>query len=244
MTTSRTAWPVARCASAARLLSTWLATAGAEYSWSCTVNRQLPSPMCRFTRLATSSGRIRACRLAFAPTTTSVAESNSTTLGVVSCESAFVMTAGRPYSSTYAMHEYVVPRSMPKTLLVTATLLLRGIRPTTGRVECDGSAGPPVHFHVGDTHDRAVGAGETCLHGVCNRPVGGGVRGRQATDRVVPGGVEPVADRRGEWGDAAGVVEDLQQLGAQQSRDAVRVDERAEADHQVVELEHAGDDRG
>ncbi len=27
------------------------------------------------------------------------------------------MTAGRPYSSTWAMQEYVVPRSMPYTLL-------------------------------------------------------------------------------------------------------------------------------
>src|SRR5262249_58795783 len=36
-----------------------------------------------------------------------------------------MITAGRPYSSTCAMHEYVVPRSMPKTLLATENLHAR-----------------------------------------------------------------------------------------------------------------------
>src|SRR6266851_6654980 len=122
ITTSLTGWPRARAASLARLRSTWLEMADAEYSWPWAANRHSPSPMCRLTSDATSSGRILACRLACTPTTTSVGESNSTTDGVVGWESALMMTAGRPYSSTCAMHEYVVPRSMPKTLLATGNL--------------------------------------------------------------------------------------------------------------------------
>src|ERR1022692_1585974 len=113
---------MARVASPARLARIWLDTAGAEYSWPCAAKRHSPSPMCRLTSEATSSGLILACRLACTPTTTSVGESNRTTDGVVGWESALMITAGRPYSSTCAMHEYVVPRSMPKTLLATGIL--------------------------------------------------------------------------------------------------------------------------
>src|SRR5258708_33112070 len=36
-----------------------------------------------------------------------------------------MITGGRPYWSTCPMHEYVVPRSMPKTLLATENLHAR-----------------------------------------------------------------------------------------------------------------------
>src|SRR6266699_7051034 len=167
-TTSLAGWPSARAASLARLRRIWLDTADAEYSCPCAAKRQSASPMCRLTSEATSSGRILACRLACTPTTTSVGESNSTTDGVVGWESALMMTAGRPYSSTCAMHEYVVPRSMPKTLLATGNLHAW----THHANWLLGSARQPVHFYFGHAYHRAVGTGKPGLDGAGDRAVG------------------------------------------------------------------------
>src|ERR1039457_226808 len=57
-------------------------------------------------------GLVTAWRLAIVPTRRSPEEVNATTDGVVLPPSAFSMTVGSPPSNT-AMHEFVVPRSMP-----------------------------------------------------------------------------------------------------------------------------------
>src|SRR5215831_17692340 len=185
ITASLAGWPSARAASSARLRRTWLATAGAEYSSPWAAKRQSASPICRFTSEATSSGLILAWRLACTPTTTSVGESNSTTDGVVGWESALMITAGLPYSSTCAMHEYVVPRSMPKTLLATETSHAWAHR-SVGRM----LNRQPVYFDFGDTDDRAICAHEPGLHRAGNSAVGRCV-GRQDPPRTgMAGGVE------------------------------------------------------
>ena len=61
------------------------------------------------------SGLVTACRLAGAPTRRSPPSVNATTEGVVRAPSAFSITVGSPPSRT-AMHELVVPRSMPIVL--------------------------------------------------------------------------------------------------------------------------------
>ncbi len=60
-------------------------------------------------------GLVTAWRLATVPTSRSPEAVNATTDGVVRPPSAFSMTVGSPPSST-AMHELVVPRSMPIVL--------------------------------------------------------------------------------------------------------------------------------
>src|SRR5438874_7883844 len=60
-------------------------------------------------------GLVTAWRLATVPTRRSPELVNATTEGVVRPPSAFSMTVGSPPSST-AMHELVVPRSMPMVL--------------------------------------------------------------------------------------------------------------------------------
>src|SRR3954462_3158272 len=57
-------------------------------------------------------GLVTAWRLATVPTRRSPPDVNATTDGVVRAPSAFSITRGSPPSST-AMHELVVPRSMP-----------------------------------------------------------------------------------------------------------------------------------
>ncbi len=61
------------------------------------------------------SGLVTACRLATVPTSRSPPLLKATTDGVVRPPSAFSMTVGSPPSRT-AMHEFVVPRSMPMVL--------------------------------------------------------------------------------------------------------------------------------
>src|SRR4029078_10861224 len=61
------------------------------------------------------AGFVTACRLATVPTRRSPLWVNATTEGVVRPPSAFSMTVGSPPSRT-AMHEFVVPRSMPMVL--------------------------------------------------------------------------------------------------------------------------------
>ena len=67
-------------------------------------------------------GLVTACRLAGVPTRRWPSLVNATTDGVVRPPSALGMTVGSPPSIT-AMHELVVPRSMPITLLIRCVLL-------------------------------------------------------------------------------------------------------------------------
>src|SRR3954447_1313884 len=97
------------------------------------------------------SGLVTACRLATVPTRRSPDLAKATTDGVVRPPSAFSMTVGSPPSST-AMHEFVVPRSMPMVLPIR--LLLAGekrfpverLRQPSGknlsRVDADSSVPP------------------------------------------------------------------------------------------------------
>ena len=72
-------------------------------------------PMKRLIEKTVFSGLVTACRLAGAPTRRSPPSVNATTEGVVRAPSAFSITVGSPPSRT-AMHELVVPRSMPIVL--------------------------------------------------------------------------------------------------------------------------------
>src|SRR5579884_963657 len=67
-------------------------------------------------------GLVTAWRLATVPTRRSPPCVNATTDGVVRPPSAFSMTVGSPPSST-AMHELVVPRSIPMVLPILFLLL-------------------------------------------------------------------------------------------------------------------------
>src|SRR5438477_11359687 len=69
-------------------------------------------------------GLVTAWRLATVPTSLSPEAVKATTEGVVRPPSAFSMTVGSPPSST-AMHELVVPRSMPMVLAIGSVLLHR-----------------------------------------------------------------------------------------------------------------------
>src|SRR5215218_968411 len=62
-------------------------------------------------------GLVTAWRLATVPTRRSPPPVNATTDGVVRPPSEFSMTVGSPPSKT-AMHEFVVPRSMPMVLAI------------------------------------------------------------------------------------------------------------------------------
>src|SRR5881227_695596 len=68
-------------------------------------------------------GLVTACRFATVPTRRSPDLANATTDGVVRPPSAFSMTVGSPPSST-AMHEFVVPRSIPIVFPICVLLLL------------------------------------------------------------------------------------------------------------------------
>src|SRR4051795_7957226 len=72
-------------------------------------------PMKRLTENTVFSGLVTAWRLATVPTRRSPPPVKATTEGVVRAPSAFSTTVGSPPSST-AMHELVVPRSMPIVL--------------------------------------------------------------------------------------------------------------------------------
>jgi hypothetical protein len=62
-------------------------------------------------------GLVTAWRLATVPTRRSPDGANATTEGVVRPPSAFSITVGSPPSRT-AMHEFVVPRSMPMVFAI------------------------------------------------------------------------------------------------------------------------------
>src|SRR4051812_29700640 len=66
-------------------------------------------------------GLVTAWRLATVPTSRSPPWVNATTDGVVRPPSEFSMTVGSPPSKT-AMHEFVVPRSMPIVLAIVTLL--------------------------------------------------------------------------------------------------------------------------
>src|SRR5919199_3986233 len=72
-------------------------------------------PMKRLIEKTVFVGLVTACRLATVPTRRSPPCVKATTDGVVRPPSAFSMTVGSPPSRT-AMHEFVVPRSMPMVL--------------------------------------------------------------------------------------------------------------------------------
>src|SRR4051794_33043268 len=75
--------------------------------------------MKRLTEKTVFCGLVTAWRLATVPTRRSPDWANATTDGVVRPPSAFSMTVGSPPSRT-AMHEFVVPRSIPMVLAMGA----------------------------------------------------------------------------------------------------------------------------
>ncbi len=82
-------------------------------------------PMKRLMEKMVFSGLVTAWRLAGVPTSRCPSLLKATTDGVVRPPSLFSMTVGSPPSRT-AMHELVVPRSMPMTL----PMLLGNLRGT------------------------------------------------------------------------------------------------------------------
>ena len=107
--------PVAKPASATRLLRISDDTAGADQAVPCATNRHSASPIRRLTSVHTCSGSRRASRRAPSPTTYSCGPANSTTDGVVAAPDSPASTSGRPSLPTRAMAEFVVPRSIPWT---------------------------------------------------------------------------------------------------------------------------------
>src|SRR5207237_6861543 len=80
-------------------------------------------PMKRLIEKMVFVGFVTCCRRAGAPTSRWPSFVKPTTDGVVRPPSAFGMTAGSPPSRT-AMHEFVVPRSMPIVFAMRVRLLL------------------------------------------------------------------------------------------------------------------------
>ncbi len=80
-------------------------------------------PMKRLIEKIVLVGLVTCCRRAGAPTSRWPSFVNATTDGVVRPPSAFGMTVGSPPSST-AMHELVVPRSMPMVFAILCSCLL------------------------------------------------------------------------------------------------------------------------
>src|SRR5207248_10477626 len=80
-------------------------------------------PMKRLIEKTVFCGLVTAWRLATVPTRRSPDCANATTDGVVRPPSAFSTTVGSPPSST-AMHELVVPRSIPLVFPMWGLLLL------------------------------------------------------------------------------------------------------------------------
>src|SRR6059058_2568142 len=81
-------------------------------------------PMKRLIEKMVFLGFVSRCRLAVTPTRRSPSFANATTEGVVRPPSAFSITVGSPPSRT-AMHEFVVPRSMPMVFAMFQLLLAR-----------------------------------------------------------------------------------------------------------------------
>ena len=79
-------------------------------------------PMKRLIEKTVLSGLVTACRFAGAPTSRWPSFVNATTDGVVRPPSAFGITVGSPPSRT-AMHEFVVPRSIPIVFAMLASPL-------------------------------------------------------------------------------------------------------------------------
>ncbi len=80
-------------------------------------------PMKRLIEKMVFCGFVTCCRRAGAPTSRWPSFVNATTDGVVRPPSAFGITVGSPPSST-AMHEFVVPRSMPIVFAMWVVCLL------------------------------------------------------------------------------------------------------------------------
>src|SRR6056297_1029671 len=76
--------------------------------------------MCRLMDITVLSGLVIAWRLATWPTNRSPSLVNATTDGVVRFPSAFGMTVASPPSMT-DMQELVVPKSIPRTLLIVSS---------------------------------------------------------------------------------------------------------------------------
>src|SRR5947199_1899430 len=94
------------------------------YGTIASSSRTSPSlrPMKRLIEKTVFWGFVTAWRLATVPTSRSPPWVNATTDGVVRPPSAFSMTVGSPPSST-AMHEFVVPRSIPIVFAICVLLL-------------------------------------------------------------------------------------------------------------------------
>src|SRR4051812_11076403 len=126
------------------------------------------------------SGLVTAWRFATVPTRRSPPDVNATTDGVVRAPSAFSITRGSPPSST-AMHELVVPRSMPivfaiwllppvgKNLsLVIASLV--GCAHWGSTVRSRQSAGGSRQSAVGSRQSAELGLSCLLLTAYCSHP--------------------------------------------------------------------------
>src|SRR5918992_4430198 len=119
-------------------------------------------PMKRFTEKTVFSGLVTAWRLATVPTRRSPPWVKATTDGVVRAPSAFSTTVGSPPSRT-AMHELVVPRSIPMVFAIWRAplqdLSLRDADRSSVRRDSGGLAGTSAGGHI---PRRAGGARGTC----------------------------------------------------------------------------------
>src|SRR3954447_13843223 len=118
-------------------------------------------------------GLVTACRLATVPTSRSPLCANATTDGVVRPPSAFSMTVGSPPSRT-AMHEFVVPRSMP-IVFAMLRLLLQDLSLLGADLSASSAAAPSPSGTSGagriprrrdvanDTCDGRAGAGSRAV---------------------------------------------------------------------------------
>src|SRR5436305_5880306 len=97
------------------------------------------------------SGFVTCCRRAGAPTSRWPSFVNATTEGVVRPPSAFGITVGSPPSRT-AMHELVVPRSIPIVFAIVAICLL--VRKSES---CYSRFGRSPAAAYGQRHGRAEG---------------------------------------------------------------------------------------
>ena len=82
-------------------------------------------PMSRLAEKIVLAGLVMACLLAAWPTTLSPPLVKATTDGVVRAPSEFSNTVGSP-ASIMAIQELVVPRSIPKILLIIKKIWFRG----------------------------------------------------------------------------------------------------------------------
>src|SRR4051794_39446285 len=106
-------------------------------------------PINRLTENTVFSGLVTCCRRAGAPTSRWASFVKPTTDGVVRPPSAFGMTAGSPPSRT-AMHELVVPKSMP--IVFAMRCVSFGRKSKSDNIRCSGR--PRVY-------DHAMGGDET-----------------------------------------------------------------------------------